>query len=272
MSPLPNSPFLHLSRSSLLNLAFSLEVGRLHPPYSEVKLSGSLGPDIDQPVIDELQHLNHQGMAPEHIAYVLRVMSQERQNTQLMRDRTELVWTGESPEFMRDTHAVVRDLFATTHQRILISSYSIDRGQKAQALFGPLAQQMDEHPNLEAQLYLNVPRRFGDTQASEYLLRDFAISFRQAWPGDRLPQLFYDPRSLSSDFHQRACLHAKCIVSDNERVFITSANFTEAAHRRNIEAGVLFTDANLAQTLSGQFQHAVVSDRLRPLPINLRAF
>ncbi|TVR15371.1 MAG: phospholipase [Phormidium sp. GEM2.Bin31] len=267
MSPVPPSPLLHLSRPTLLDLALSLETGRLHPPYSEVKLSASLGVEADQSVIEELQRLDSQGMAPEHIAYGLRLVSQERQNTQSMRDRSELVWTGESPEFMRDTRAVVRDLFTTTRQSILISSYAMDHGQKAQELFSPLAQQMDDHPNLEAQVYLNIPRRFGDTRASDRLLTDFATRFGKSWPGDRLPQLFYDPRSLSTDFHKRACLHAKCIVSDNERVFITSANFTEAAHRRNIEAGVLLKDASLAQTLSGQFQDGVTSGRLRPLSL-----
>ena len=34
-------------------------------------------------------------------------------------------------------------------------------------------------------------------------------------------------------------MHAKAIVVDNLRVFVTPANFTEAAHDRNIECGVL---------------------------------
>ncbi|WP_309744892.1 hypothetical protein [Chamaesiphon sp. OTE_20_metabat_361] len=28
----------------------------------------------------------------------------------------------------------------------------------------------------------------------------------------------------------RACLHAKCVVIDEEYLLVTSANFTEAAH------------------------------------------
>ena len=34
-------------------------------------------------------------------------------------------------------------------------------------------------------------------------------------------------------------LHAKCIVVDGEHVFVSSANFTEAAQERNIEVGLL---------------------------------
>jgi phosphatidylserine/phosphatidylglycerophosphate/cardiolipin synthase-like enzyme len=38
-----------------------------------------------------------------------------------------------------------------------------------------------------------------------------------------------------------AFLHAKAVVVDDEAVFITSANFTEAALDRNIELGSFMT-------------------------------
>jgi phosphatidylserine/phosphatidylglycerophosphate/cardiolipin synthase-like enzyme len=38
-------------------------------------------------------------------------------------------------------------------------------------------------------------------------------------------------------------------VVDEERLFVTSANFTEAAHERNIEAGVLIADPVAAKAM-----------------------
>lgn len=58
-------------------------------------------------------------------------------------------------------------------------------------------------------------------------------------PDRRLPRVFYDPRALEMDSHKKACLHAKCIVVDRKEVFVSSANFTEAAQERYLEVGLL---------------------------------
>jgi phosphatidylserine/phosphatidylglycerophosphate/cardiolipin synthase-like enzyme len=52
----------------------------------------------------------------------------------------------------------------------------------------------------------------------------------------------------------RAVLHAKCVVVDRARAFVTSANLTEAAQYRNIECGVLVNDDVFSATLAGQFE------------------
>jgi phosphatidylserine/phosphatidylglycerophosphate/cardiolipin synthase-like enzyme len=65
--------------------------------------------------------------------------------------------------------------------------------------------------------------------------------------------VLYDQRALSSSPGPRACLHAKCLIVDDERALVTSANFTEAAMDRNIEAGVMVEDAGFASRLRAQF-------------------
>jgi phosphatidylserine/phosphatidylglycerophosphate/cardiolipin synthase-like enzyme len=45
-------------------------------------------------------------------------------------------------------------------------------------------------------------------------------------------------------------LHAKAVVTDDEAVFVTSANLTEAALDRNIELGVLIRDRALAHIVA----------------------
>jgi phosphatidylserine/phosphatidylglycerophosphate/cardiolipin synthase-like enzyme len=56
--------------------------------------------------------------------------------------------------------------------------------------------------------------------------------------------VFYDPRALEL-VRPGGVLHAKAVV-DDEVVFVTSANLTEAALERNIELGLLVRDRALA--------------------------
>ena len=56
-------------------------------------------------------------------------------------------------------------------------------------------------------------------------------------------------------------------MTDDEAVFITSANFTEAALDRNIEMGLLMRDAAMAATVISHFRGLIDRGLLRPLPI-----
>ncbi len=196
-------------------------------------------------------------------------MAAERSASQQIRDRIELVWTG--PEVTgsqsRDTSVVVRELFSKAKKSVLISSFAIDKGEKAKKLFQVLAERMDANPELSVQMFLNIQRPHHSELPELVLLREFAHTFRRdIWTGERLPEVFYDSRSLAVEVKQKSSLHAKCIVIDDESVLITSANFTEAAQERNIEAGVLLTDSATAQALRLQFDSLVSHKILRPIP------
>jgi phosphatidylserine/phosphatidylglycerophosphate/cardiolipin synthase-like enzyme len=104
-------------------------------------------------------------------------------------------------------------------------------------------------------MFLDVQRTQGDTAAPAELTRRFADRFRtQQWPPDRpLPKVYFYPRSIEPQSAKRACLHAKCVVVDDEAVFGSSANFTEAAHERNIEMGPLLRSGRLAEQITRLF-------------------
>ena len=53
---------------------------------------------------------------------------------------------------------------------------------------------------------------------------------------------------------------------DDEAVFITSANLTEAALDRNIELGMLMRHRTLATSVARHFQGLIDTQLLRPLP------
>ncbi|AVH68329.1 DISARM system phospholipase D-like protein DrmC [Nostoc sp. 'Peltigera membranacea cyanobiont' N6] len=261
--------FLNLSRPTLVNLAAALETGRLSPPFSISNVANYIPAALNRDIVDELNRLNVMGVHFQHIAYTLRLLAEERSTSQAVSDRVDLVWTG--PEIAgsqsRDTSVVVRELFSTAKISVLISSFAIDKRQKARELFMVLAERMDFNPELNVRMFLNVNRPHNNEVPTSTLLREFANSFRQdIWPGKRLPEVFHDPRSLTVGVESKACLHAKCVVVDKERVLVTSANFTEAAHERNIEAGVLLNDPVTAIALQMQFESLVTRNILCRIP------
>jgi phosphatidylserine/phosphatidylglycerophosphate/cardiolipin synthase-like enzyme len=116
-------------------------------------------------------------------------------------------------------------------------------------------------------LLLNVERKRGDTTAAEQLVRRFAERFwTNDWPGSSRPHVFYDPRALDAD-GPGGVLHAKAVVTDDEAVFVTSANLTEAALDRNIELGLLVRDRALAAAVAGHFRALIDRKLLHPLPM-----
>lgn len=133
---------------------------------------------------------------------------------------------------------------------------------------GELAKGTDEFPGLEVRMFLDISRKPGDTSIPGAIVQQFVQRFRsEEWPNEsRLSLVFYDPRALSPDWQERASMHAKCVVADGRRVFVSSANFTEAAQERNVEIGVLFESVAAAARInrffaaladSGQFQRAL---------------
>jgi phosphatidylserine/phosphatidylglycerophosphate/cardiolipin synthase-like enzyme len=258
-----------LARPALNSIARALESQTITPPFSLALLGVHVPEELAEQVQHELTALADDGMQARHIANLLRLMASERRAAQEIADRVELVWSGlgRKGQTSRDTSVVVSQLFAEARHSILIASYAVDRGKKAEALFGPLAERMDQEPDLQVRLFLNVQRKSHDETTDAVILREFADTFRtQIWPGERLPEVYHDPRSLAVGGTTRACLHAKCIVVDNQRALLTSANFTEAAHERNIEAGVVITDTSIARALKAQFDILVEQGELKLVP------
>lgn len=261
--------FLNLSRPAFMSLAAALETGRLSAPFSLSNVGSYIPGALCREIVEELNRLSAMGVAPKHIAYTLRLLATERTASQEVCDRVELVWTGQEVlgSESRATSVVVRELFSTAKTSVLISSFAIDKGEKARTLFQVLADRMDANMNLNVRMFLNVKRPYSSTVPESILLKEFANTFRkEIWPGKRFPEVFHDPRSLLVGMESRACLHAKCVVVDEERVLVTSANFTEAAHERNIEAGVLLADPIAARAVRAQFETLVTRSILRRIP------
>lgn len=262
------SVFSQLSQTALLAILEAIERGRLSAPFSSANLSAYISNPTAEMVSLELNLLVNNGMTSAQLVYLLRCLAAERDRAATLDKTLELVWT--SPQVSgadcRDTHVVAMQLLQSARASILLSSYSLDENEKAHELLQAMATQMERTSNFEGQMFLNVKRNYGDRRDGEEVVREFAELFqRKIWPGKVLPKVFYDPRALSLDFSERACLHAKVIVVDRQHVLLTSANFTEASRKRNIEAGVVLSSICLAQSLHAQFERLVGDRFLLPL-------
>jgi phosphatidylserine/phosphatidylglycerophosphate/cardiolipin synthase-like enzyme len=111
-------------------------------------------------------------------------------------------------------------------------------------------------------LFLHVPGEATTDEGADDIATWFVDRFfRDIWTfGTPKPDVFYDPRTAMRG-PPWASLHAKCVVVDDERALITSANFTDRGQERNIEAGVLIEDPVFAGELGGHWRQ-LVSARL----------
>lgn len=259
-------PLRALGRSALAGLAEALATGRVPAPITRAALAPHVPEGNLDAVTAALAEMERDGMAPRHIARAVQLLVEERDAGQRMSDRLQLVWSPPDLDEVdaRDTSVVVQELFRRARSSVLISTFALDEKKKAEALFGELATRMDAEPGLAVRVFANVHRRHQDPTPAPVLVRDFATRIRDhVWPGKRLPEVFYDPRSLEMEGNKRAVLHAKTVVVDGRFTLLTSANFTEAAHERNIEAGVLVEDTRLAERVTRQFDHFVEARVLR---------
>jgi len=244
---------LQLSDSQLLQLVERLGSGRLTPPYGALQLEAGLRDRADS-ISRGLRRLADAGLSPAAIASLLRSVVDDRQR-RVAATPTELVMSG--PEVpgvsARDTGVVVRELFRGAERSVMLIGFAIHQGQRVLA---ELAERMRALPDLAVECYFNIGRGYQDTTITEDLVARFMHRFRtEHWPDDvRLPVIYYDLRALSLQMQERASLHAKCVVVDESQVLITSANFTTAAQRRNIEVGLRLEQKRLADQLVSHFR------------------
>jgi phosphatidylserine/phosphatidylglycerophosphate/cardiolipin synthase-like enzyme len=243
-------------------LASAFESGLLRLPCSAASLRSILGLKESTDEVGMVLHeLERRGISGAAAAAWIR--GYEEGTARAL--RPDLVWSGpEVPELhARDTRRVYEELLSSAEHSVLASTYVFFDGPKA---FHVLGRRMDEKADLRVTLLLNIQRKRGDTTAADQVVRRFADRFWSAdWPGLSRPSVFYDPRALDPD-EPASVLHAKAVVVDDEVVFVTSANLTEAALDRNIEVGLLVRDRAIAASVLSHFRVLIDLGLLRPLP------
>jgi len=247
-----------LSVASLRALAASLRSGPLSFGLSGHAVSQIAGSSASK-VLDALSELLAKGIAPQHAAIVVDAIADARENATDPAQIVDIVLSGpEVPGIVTgDTVTTLRTLISEAQREVFMVGYAV---HNAKPIFELLASRMASD-NLRVLFCIEIGRKMGDTSLDSEIVPRFAHEFREKhWPWSNLPNIYYDPRSLSEDMQRRSSLHAKCVMADRERALITSANFTEAAWQRNIEFGILLRDASIVNRL-GTYVDGLVETR-----------
>ncbi len=243
-------------------LASALRTGLVAPPYATTSIRSVVnGGEASEAISNALVELDKGGVSGAGVAEILAIADRMAARA----PRLDLVWSGPTVAGLhaRNTRRVYEELLGCAERSVWASTYAFFDGPKA---FEVLSRRMDAKPGLRVTLLLNVERKRGDTTATDQLVRRFADRFwKHDWPGTARPRVFYDPRALEPE-RPAGVLHAKAVVVDDEAVFITSANLTEAALDANIELGLLVRDRALAASTSTHFQALIDHGTLQPLP------
>jgi phosphatidylserine/phosphatidylglycerophosphate/cardiolipin synthase-like enzyme len=254
---------LDLSTHLRKRLSSALESGLLTTPYSVASLQSVVGiQEGGEDLVGALLELERLGISGPAAAAWIRTVEEATSRT----PRPDLVWSGPEVSGLhaRDTRRVYEELLGSAERSVWASTYAFFDGHRA---FEVLARRMDTRPELRVTLLLNIQRRRGETTAAVQLVRRFADRFWATdWPGSSRPSVYYDPRALETE-GPAGVLHAKALVVDDEAVFVTSANLTEAALDRNIELGLLVRDRALAASVSSHFRELIDRGLLLPLPM-----
>lgn len=159
-------------------------------------------------------------------------------------DQLEAVWTVPSmPGIEGRTTLAVAELINEAHFAVYAATYSASWGS---AYVKTLAHAVERGVTVTVIVDRKLQKATGDL-------------LQQQLPGARLWTY-----ALTDDSDYPPRQHAKLVVVDHKAAFVTSANFSDAAAKRNLECGLLSRDAGVARGMASQLeilrQHDVLVD------------
>lgn len=145
-------------------------------------------------------------------------------------------------------------------RELILATFALYQGDQ---ILSPVHDAMKRNPDLQVILVLNIPRKYGDTTLSEEIIASFKQEFfTKHWRWPERPKIYFSPASLHIAANERSSMHGKFLIADEERCFITSANFTEAAQTKNIEVGVELSGSSEPAKLSNYFKNLIKEGKL----------
>ena len=241
-----------LSTHTIEQLQAALVAERLKPPFSLLALSAA-GLKLPEEHAKWLEPLGTEAL--------LAVCEASLAERACEDTGVELVWSG--PEVKRGdarhTSITVAELFASATKEVLVAGYRFDHGAE---ILRPLHRVMASD-GVEVTLILDVPRAKG-RGVENHVAIAVAQFLHKNWPfGEPIPAIYVDPRT--SAVGSLVSMHAKCIVIDQRRALVGSANFTDRGQHRNVEVGALIDDRRFARALLAQWNALMARGALRPI-------
>ncbi|HFF3183361.1 phospholipase D-like domain-containing protein [Bacillus cereus] len=150
------------------------------------------------------------------------------------------IWTGptfEDSPIMYKTHATVKRLFQAAKMNILVVGYTFSLEQEpVNLLFQELVSASERGCRIDI-IYHNDEKNLEN--------------IKRSWPSHLvLPNLYYWKGSKETKY---ASLHSKLIMVDQNRLLLTSANFSLHGFKENIETGVLIETPLITKQIWRQF-------------------
>ena len=167
----------------------------------------------------------------------------------------EMVWTGPSPPAttLRRTDQVLLQVIDKAQRDLWIVSFSAYRVRNVLNAI-----------NRASERGVNVVLILESSDESEGKLSEDQIAeIRSELSADCRFYVWPIGNREANEFGKRGLLHAKCALSDSKNLFVSSANLSEAALRRNIELGVLLTSENHAKQIRKHLVWLVESKTLK---------
>jgi cardiolipin synthase len=170
-----------------------------------------------QPWIAEVANTDY---SPSYIAEILDVASQSRQDERSA-SHVEFVWTGPTTNQVeaQATEHVFLELITGADKRLIVVTYA---AREVETVLGAL----EEAARRGVAVIVVCETQLHGAPFNERVLK-------------RLHQIPSLQVYGWMDRQDGSSLHAKIVVADGQRALVTSANLTQAAMQRNIEAGVL---------------------------------
>jgi phosphatidylserine/phosphatidylglycerophosphate/cardiolipin synthase-like enzyme len=241
-----SQPLLALTSGELQRLAACLR--SLPAVPGEAALSqhqiASDSPQLRQALITCLHDWDQRGGSNASLELTIALLLEQRNRQG--RGQAELVWSGPQGgpgDITRDQAVLIREMVERCRQRLLITTFNLWRGGFIAELLDRVQQRLENHPDLDARMVLNISRPRGSTVAADQLRQAFVQStWRHLWDPTRpKPRGYFDPRSLDLARERPSVFHVKCCVADDE-LLVTSANLSDSAQYDNCELGVHFPD------------------------------
>lgn len=178
----------------------------------------------------------------------------------------ELVWTGPSSGVpTRQTGQVVQEVIRAAQKQLWIVSFTV---RDIDELKSPFSEALSMGVSLKF-IMEDKSEKDGTSMKTKTLdaLSEIGLANHPQltcyiWP----PFMRQQKINRASQPYLTDSLHAKCLLADTHKLFITSANLTRTALNQNMELGVVLTGGGHPQLLAQHFQNLIEKNILLALP------
>jgi len=248
---------------ALVELARDLPPSTLHALTFALESSGvgvNLARFAATPAMKEklrmLEELNAQEpkINGQAIAFALQAAAQT--SATAVEQVVEIAWTGPATDAVpvRRVDQVIYDMLETAQEEVLLVTYAAYKAAKALSV---LREATDR--GVRVKLVLELAQESGGKISFDGLEACRAavpLAHVYYWALDRRT------RSVAGTY---GAMHAKCLVADRTRAFVSSANLTDYALEANMELG-LVVEHGPAAHLAEHFDQLILRGELIPAP------